>query len=196
MWQEEDLVLSYHWDMDGFSVLAGPGGKDRGQHAWCLIITSPGDRVLVTRLLLMNGLFVLIYNTALPKVPGSKKHEPKDRKTCWPDGALIKIKMGIAHLFQWLWFLNELLPRLSGSKWGRGEYGLQICPLAGSAGSKLYYPGIRWGRGWQLRPQRAVNQKALCTRPFALVFLPQDSWFPRVLTVLCFTLGSHLVSME
>ena len=124
------------------------------------------------------------------------KHEPKDRKTCWPDGALIKIKMGIAHLFQWLWFLNELLPRLSGSKWGRGEYGLQICPLAGSAGSKLYYPGIRWGRGWQLRPQRAVNQKALCALPFALVFLPQDSWFPRVLTVLCFTLGSHLVSME
>ena len=44
----------------------------------------------------MNGLFVLIHNTALPKVPGSKKHEPKDKKTCWPDGALIKIKTGIA----------------------------------------------------------------------------------------------------
>lgn len=45
----------------------------------------------------MNNLFVLIHNTALPKVPGSKKHEPKDKKnTCWLDGALIKIKMGIA----------------------------------------------------------------------------------------------------
>lgn len=44
----------------------------------------------------MNGLFVLIHNTALRKVPGSKKHEPKDKKKCWPDGALIKIKTGIA----------------------------------------------------------------------------------------------------
>lgn len=118
----------------------------------------------------MNGLFVLICNTALPKVPGSKKHEPKDRKTCWPDGALIKIKMGITHLFQWLWFLNELLPRLSGSKVRTRWIRLTDLPFGRLSRSKLYFPGVSWGRGWQLRPQKAVNQKALCALPFVLVF--------------------------
>ena len=86
------LSLGHGW----LQCLGRSRGKGHGQRTWCLIIASPGDRVLVTRLLLMNGLFVLIHNTALPKVPGSKKHEPKDKKTCWPDGALIKIKTGIA----------------------------------------------------------------------------------------------------